>query len=126
MECSRPLVSAAPGDAKEGMGRCAEAGGQARGRAEPMARTTTGEAPAATMVRIGPRPTLDGLFPATEWRAGDHIRERFTITLPAGKGKRRVESLRRDFEADIFEALKQRIAAAIHPEGLALIRAGRP
>jgi len=36
-----------------------------------------------TAVRSGLRATADGAFPTDRWRAGDLVRERFTLTLPA-------------------------------------------
>ena len=39
--------------------------------------------PTASTARSAPRPTADGAFATDQWKAGDHIRERFTITMPA-------------------------------------------
>ena len=46
-----------------------------------------GETPTAplppTAVRSALRPTAEGAFPSSRWRPGDHVRERFALTLPA-------------------------------------------
>ena len=40
--------------------------------------------PAPTaIIRTAMRPTADGAFTSDHWKAGDYIRERFTLTIPA-------------------------------------------
>ncbi len=34
-------------------------------------------------LRSGPRETAEGFFPSDHWRPGEHVRERFKLTLPA-------------------------------------------
>lgn len=41
------------------------------------------DAPPATMLRSPMRVTADGFFPSDRWRAGEYIRERFNLTIPA-------------------------------------------
>ena len=43
----------------------------------------TAGTPAASTARASARATANGAFASDQWKAGDHIRERFTITLPA-------------------------------------------
>ncbi|CAN5889368.1 hypothetical protein BH11MYX3_BH11MYX3_30910 [soil metagenome] len=38
--------------------------------------------PAGTGVRSAVRSTADGTFPTTRWKAGDHVRDRFGVTIP--------------------------------------------
>lgn len=40
------------------------------------------DAAPASMARSSLRPTGDGFFPSDRWRAGEHVRDRFTLTLP--------------------------------------------
>ncbi|HTR51776.1 MAG TPA: sulfatase-like hydrolase/transferase [Kofleriaceae bacterium] len=44
----------------------------------------TDPAPPATMARSAMRATADGLFPADRWQAGQHVRDRFSLTIPGG------------------------------------------
>jgi len=40
-------------------------------------------APPAKMARSELRTTADGLFPSDHWQAGQHIRDRFSLTVPS-------------------------------------------
>ncbi len=44
---------------------------------------TPGDPAPANALRSPSRETADGLFPTDKWRAGEFVRERFTVTLPA-------------------------------------------
>jgi arylsulfatase A-like enzyme len=53
----------------------------------PINRATwkpTDPAPLANMARSTMRSTADGLFPADKWQPGQHVRERFSLTIPGG------------------------------------------
>ena len=39
-----------------------------------------------TQVRVGARVTLDGLLPSDRWRAGEYLREEFTLAIPPAWG----------------------------------------
>ena len=41
-----------------------------------------GMEPGSSTARSSPRITADGAFATDQWKAGDHIRERFSITIP--------------------------------------------
>jgi len=41
------------------------------------------DAAPTTMMRSPLRPTGDGFFPSDRWRAGEYIREKFSVTIPA-------------------------------------------
>ena len=54
---------------------------------DPATWQPTDPAP-PTMLRTPLRATLHGFFPSDRWRVGEHIRERFTLTIPvAWRGK---------------------------------------
>ncbi|MBP6846421.1 MAG: sulfatase, partial [Kofleriaceae bacterium] len=39
-----------------------------------------------TQIRVGARVTLDGLLPSDRWRAGEYLREEFTLAIPPAWG----------------------------------------
>ena len=41
------------------------------------------DAAPTTMQRTGFRPTGDGFFPTDRWRAGEYVRDKFSVTIPA-------------------------------------------
>ena len=54
---------------------------------DPATWHPTDRAP-PTMLRTPVRATLHGFFPSDRWHVGEHIRERFTLTIPvAWRGK---------------------------------------
>lgn len=49
----------------------------------PKTASITDPLPAEAM-RSAIRSTADGTFPTTRWKAGDHVRDRFTVSIPTG------------------------------------------
>jgi choline-sulfatase len=67
---------AAGGPAAGGSGAAGSGGGSG-------APTSPGAPPPSSIIRSALRATADGAFASDRWKAGDHIRERFTLQVPA-------------------------------------------